>query len=336
MEREERGTASVGIVASEDTQGGSVLSGLNYNKVRETWVLSKVTGNGYKGYKGKGKKGKGKGGFNGKGKGNYKYNYNYKYPGKGVGKGLNYYGDEDYLEAWGNGEWDSESNWNDYGYGDGYLGNVTMMMEHGGFGEEEDRQTIKHKGICKTLDTDIIKLANNQTREESSELKTVTGGWNKLINTENKTPITVSNRFQIFTDDDDSDEDNHRTTDIESDTDRTNKSKRQPNKRQRLRRRQQQQQQQQYKQQIRNLNCDLEDDNEHAENGKPRGHLSANLDDDNQPITCDKQPQQQDTTTQLPHLMTHITQIMGSHSAMFMSLYVCCPKCLPPTSINLI
>ena len=95
---------------------------------------------GYKGRKGKGKKGKGKGGFNGKGKGSY--NYNCRNPGKGVGKGLNYYGDHDYVEAWGNGEWDYESNWNDYGYGDGYLGNVTMMMEHGGCEEEEETDRL--------------------------------------------------------------------------------------------------------------------------------------------------------------------------------------------------
>ena len=103
-----------------------------------------------------------------------------RYPGKGIGNALNYYGDDDYLEAWGNGEWDYEGNGDDYGNGDGYLGNVTMMMEHGGFGKEEDRRIIKLKEICKTTDVGTTKFASDTTQINAIELKTVTGGWNSL------------------------------------------------------------------------------------------------------------------------------------------------------------
>ena len=61
--------------------------------------------NAFKG-KGKGYKGKGKG-YKGKGKGNKGGSYyrnNYRSPGKVIGKGLNYYANDEYSEAWGD-EW---------------------------------------------------------------------------------------------------------------------------------------------------------------------------------------------------------------------------------------
>ena len=167
-----------------------------------------------------------------------------------------------------------------------------MMTEHGGFGEEEDRQIIKHKEICKTTDIDITKFANEKTKAEVSELKTATGGWNKFIDTENMKAIEVSDRFHIPTDDDDSYSDGEQTIDIESDNDKTNKGKRQPNKRQRMKRRQQkQQQQQQSKQQTRKSNHD-------SKNG-----------DDNQPATIDGHTPRQNKTTQPTQFMTHITNL---------------------------
>lgn len=79
---------------------------------------------GYKGYKGyKGGKGYGQGGKGGKGKSNY------------GNKGLNYYSDEDYYNAWGGSESDYNYNYEDWSWGgDNYYlgtGNLTMMLEQG-------------------------------------------------------------------------------------------------------------------------------------------------------------------------------------------------------------
>ena len=77
--------------------------------------VSALKGGGKKGYKGKGKQGKGKGYGGGKGKG-----YQYRSPGKGVGKGLNYWGGDDYAEAWGGADWGNDYHSNDYDYDYGY------------------------------------------------------------------------------------------------------------------------------------------------------------------------------------------------------------------------
>ena len=81
--------------------------------------------------KGKGSKGgKGKGYNGGTGKG-YKgcngYKGGYRSPGEAIGKGLNYYSNEDYTEAWGNDYHD----YNSYDYDDcncGFMGNVMMTL----------------------------------------------------------------------------------------------------------------------------------------------------------------------------------------------------------------
>ena len=72
------------------------------------------------GYKGKGK------GYKGKGKGPK----GYRSPGKAVGKGLNYYSNEEFLEAWGD---EYNYNYNEYDHNNwdyGYVGNLTMLLEN--------------------------------------------------------------------------------------------------------------------------------------------------------------------------------------------------------------
>ena len=78
-----------------------------------------------KGRKGKGKKAKGKGWWN-----------NGKPAGKSTAKSLNYWGSEDYYDAWG---WDhyQDNNYPGYEDYDNYMGNLTMMLEEGGM-EETD------------------------------------------------------------------------------------------------------------------------------------------------------------------------------------------------------
>ena len=74
---------------------------------------AKDTINALKG-KGKGYKGKGKG-YKGKGKG---FKGGYRSPGKAVGKGLNYYSNDDYNDAWGAEQYnyDYEYNGGEWGY----------------------------------------------------------------------------------------------------------------------------------------------------------------------------------------------------------------------------
>ena len=93
----------------------------------------KGTGKGQKGYKGyKGAKGYGQGGVKG---GKDKNNYS--------GKGLNYYSDEDYYNAWGGGgnyNYDyGVWNWNGENYYVG-IGNLIMMMERGWNRQTEERK----------------------------------------------------------------------------------------------------------------------------------------------------------------------------------------------------
>lgn len=88
--------------------------------------------------KGKGYKGKGKGSTGGEGKG-YKgggWQGGYRSPGEVVGKGLNYYGQEDYAEVWGEELYNQDyayngEDWGHDAYNNCYIGNVTMMLERG-------------------------------------------------------------------------------------------------------------------------------------------------------------------------------------------------------------
>ena len=82
---------------------------------------------------GAGYKGKGKGYKGGKGKG---FKGAYRSQGKAIGKGLKYYSNDDYVEAWGDERYnyDCEYNDGDWGYdtySDGYVGKLTMMLERG-------------------------------------------------------------------------------------------------------------------------------------------------------------------------------------------------------------
>ena len=91
---------------------------------------------GQQGYKGNGKYGQGyKGGGTGKDKGG-----GYRSFGKAVGKGLNYYGQEDYWDVWGDGYYHDYDEWteevNDYNY----IGNVAMMLEQGGMIQKRIRR----------------------------------------------------------------------------------------------------------------------------------------------------------------------------------------------------
>ena len=105
--------------------------------------------------KGKGYKGKGKGSKGYKGKGykgnNWSYKGGYRSPGKAIGKGLKYYSNDDYNEAWGNELYNYEygydsGNWGYDSYGDGYIGNVTMLLEKGKCKEGVNKKDKKLEG----------------------------------------------------------------------------------------------------------------------------------------------------------------------------------------------
>ena len=138
-------------------------------------------GKGGKWGKGKGKGTQGKGYYGGKG---YQ---GYRSPGKAVGKGLNYWGEDDYIAAWGN-ELENEYNcgeW-DYHYGDmNYVGNHMVLLEQ----NTNTSDNTQHMSSTKTA------IRN-----------TVTGRHDPLTLRLQPKPIITSNKDMSLADDNDSDD----------------------------------------------------------------------------------------------------------------------------------
>ena len=109
-----------------------------------------------KGADGKGYKGNGTG--NGKGVG-------YRSPVKAVGKGLNYYGQNDYWEAWGDDCYNYRCDgWNGDNGDYGYIGHIAMLLEKEGSEENKPEQTeqltIVHDPLRNTSREKPIAISN--------------------------------------------------------------------------------------------------------------------------------------------------------------------------------
>ena len=182
--------------------------------------------------KGKGFKGKGKGYKGGKGK-SYKggcnnYKGGYRSPGKAIGKGLNYYANDEYSEAWGNDHsYDYDYNYDDYNWGqeNGYVGNLTMMLEKGC-----EKNKVESGKIGKQATAENIGGKERSKRRDA------------LLGTAPAAPIKLRNMFGIFEtddaddDDDDGDEDLSKNVSAASVMSKSRRSAN-PNKMQRAKRR---------------------------------------------------------------------------------------------------
>ena len=205
----------------------------------------KGKGKGSKGYKGyKGRKGNGQGGGKG-GKG--KYNYG--------NKGLNYYSDEDYYNAWG-GEGESNYNYEDWNWGgeNYYLGsgNLVFMLEKSGKsggtnprGAQTDREETPHPDDQPT--TNHQRLIDTRPTTELHNEITLEQMLERQASMHNHNRTTVHNRFsELQSDDGDEDKDEHEDeiewNELACNTTQAGRAshKRNWNKRQRQRRREQQ------------------------------------------------------------------------------------------------
>ena len=124
-----------------------------------------------------------------------------------MGKGLNYWGEDDYREAWGNGDWEEDYYyWHGGENYDGQISNLTMLVERGGTQTEGGK-----------TETKIGSAANTETQPMTDKLRTATGGRDSFTGTENNKPIEVINRFQVLIIDD-SDDDNDEIQTIDNDS----------------------------------------------------------------------------------------------------------------------